>query len=197
MTKKLAIVFRGFPGVGKTAVARESLKVIPNSKLFEIDSYRKSGSCTQYDNDSFLQDIDNNIKHHNLIICKNHHTKKSLEETLDVLKQNNAYYVVFNFVPKNFEKMEKDDQNKIVDILLDRIEKRTDNSSPLVINSIKLRELARNKIIHGFVKKYEATTDCIQLDFKASIMDNVTIIYNNTQEYYRTSKKTSKKRKLI
>jgi hypothetical protein len=195
MKKKLAIVFRGFPGVGKTAVANELLKVIPDSILFEIDNYRKLG--TQYDNNGFLQDIDKNIKHYNLIICKNHHTLESLEETLDVLKRNESDYVVFNFVPENFENMNKDEQNKIIDILLDRIEKRTDNSSALEINAMKSREQAKRTIIYGFVKNYKPTPNCIQLDFNASIMENVSIIYNNTQEYYLTSKKTSKKRKII
>ena len=200
MTKKLGIVFRGFPGVGKTAVANELLKVMPDSILFEIDNYRKLGaSCTgtHYDNNSFLKDIDENIKHHNLIICKNHNTLESLEETLDVLKKNNSDYVVFNFVPENFEKMNKDDQNKIIDTLLDRIEKRTDNSSALEINAMKSREQARCAIIYGFVKKYRPAPDCIQLDFNASVMENVSIIYTNTQKYYLTSKKTSKKRKFI
>ena len=206
MTKRVAIVFRGFPGVGKTAVARELLNVIPDSILFEIDRYRNTSctgtsctgsSCAQYDNNSFLQDIDKNIKHHNLIICKNHHTLESLEETLDVLKRNNSKYVVFNFVPENFEKMDKSEQNKIIDILLDRIENRTDNSSALEINAIKSREQAKRVIIYGFVKKYKPTQECIQLDFNASIMENVSIIYNNTREYYLTSKKTSKKRKII
>ena len=192
MKKKLAIVFRGFPGVGKTAVANELLKVIPDSILFEIDNYRKS-STSQYDNNSFLKDIDKNIKHYNLIICKNHHTLESLEETLDVLKRNESDYVVFNFVPENFENMNKDDQNKIIDTLLDRIEKRTDNSSALEINAMKSREQAKRTIIYGFVKNYKPTPDCIQLDFNASIMENVSIIYNNTQEYYLTSKK----RKII
>jgi hypothetical protein len=200
MKKKLGIVFRGFPGVGKTAVARELLNVIPDSILFEIDRYRKLDTM-QYDNNSFLQDIDNSIKSYNLIICKNHHTLESLEETLDVLKRNNSKYVVFNFVPENFEKMDKDEQNKIIDILLDRIENRTDNSSALEINAIKSREQAKRTIIYGFIKKYKPTPDCIQLDFNASIMENVSIIYNNTQEYYLTSKKiskkTSKKRKII
>jgi negative regulator of genetic competence, sporulation and motility len=194
MTKHFAIVLRGFPGVGKTAVARELLNVIPKSKLVEIDSFRKLGALwTQYDNNSFLQDIDKNIKYYNLIICKNHHTLESLQETLDVLKRNNSDYVVFNFVPENFEKMDKDEQNKIIDILLDRIEMRTDNSSALEINAMKSREQAKRTIIYGFVKKYETIPDCIQLDFNASIMENVSIIYNNTQEYYLTSKK----RKII
>jgi len=194
MKRKCAIVFRGFPGVGKTAVARELLKVIPNSILFEIDNYRKSDtSGSQYDNNGFLQDIDNNIKHHNLIICKNHNTIESLEETLDVLKRNNSDYVVFNFVPENFEKMNKEEQNKIIDILLNRIEKRTDNSSALEINAMKSREQAKRAIIYGFVKKYKPNPDCVYLDFNANIMENVSIIYNNTKEYYLTSKK----RKII
>jgi tRNA uridine 5-carbamoylmethylation protein Kti12 len=194
MKRKCAIVFRGFPGVGKTAVARELLKVIPDSILFEIDNYRKSDmSGSQYDNNGFLQDIDNNIKHHNLIICKNHNTIESLEETLDVLKRNNSDYVVFNFVPENFEKMDKEEQNKIIDILLNRIEKRNDNSSALEINAMKSREQAKRAIIYGFVKKYKPTPDCIYLDFNANIMENVSIIYNNTKEYYLTSKK----RKII
>lgn len=200
MEKKCAIVFRGFPGVGKTAVARELLNVIPKSKLVEIDSFRKSGaSCggTQYDNNSFLLEIDKSIKTDNLIICKNHHTLESLEETLDVLRKNNSDYVVFNFVPENFEKMNKDEQNKIIDILLDRIEMRTDNSSALEINAIKSREQAKRTIIYGFVKNYKPISNCIQLDFNASIMENVSIIYNNTHEYYLTSKKTNKKRKFI
>ena len=106
MTKRVAIVFRGFPGVGKTAIARELLNVIHKAKLIEIDSFRKLGtgtSCLQYDNNSFLQEIDKMCKTDNLIICKNHHTLESLEETLDVLKRNDSDYVVFNFVPENFE----------------------------------------------------------------------------------------------
>jgi len=195
MTDRLAIVFRGFPGVGKTAVARELLKIIPNSKHIEIDSFRKSDSYrrTQYDNNNFLQEIDKNIKHHNLIICKNHHTRESLEETLDVLKRNNSNYIVFNFVPENFEKMERGEQNKIIDILLDRIEKRTDNSSPLEINAVKSREQAKRAIIYGFVKKYNDMIDCIYLDFNSSIMENVSTIYMNIQKYI----KINKKRKFI
>ena len=93
--------------------------------------------------------------------------------------------------------MNKDDQNKIIDSLLDRIEKRTDNSSTLEINHTKSREQAKRVIIHGFVKKYKAVSDCIYLDFNASIMENVTIIYTNTKKYYLTIEETNKKRKFI
>jgi len=160
----MSIVFVGLPGTGKTYLGKQLSK-----KMIQIeqDSFYVSGRC---DIQSYLEEIEETIQHENVVLCKNHHTKKSLDEVLDVLKRNGVRYTIFNFVPENIT-------DEFIDKLLDRIEKRDDNSSHLKIDQEKSRERARQILLNGFVKKYEEPTEpFIRLDCFNNVKDNLTII---------------------
>ena len=105
-----------------------------------------------------------------VVLCKNHHTKQSLDEVLEVLKRNKVRYTIFNFVPENIT-------DEFIDKLLDRIEGRDDNSSHLKIDEEHSRKRARQLIVNGFVKKYEEPTDpFIRLDSFGDVKDILKII---------------------
>ena len=166
MFKRNAIIFVGFPGVGKTYFSRkicEETKAVP----IEQDSFYVGGKC---DTQSYLDAIEKTIQHSDVVLCKNHHTKQSLDEVLEVLKRNKVRYTIFNFVPENIT-------DEFIDKLLDRIEGRDDNSSHLKIDEEHSRKRARQLIVNGFVKKYEEPTDpFIRLDSFGDVKDILKII---------------------
>jgi uridine kinase len=165
-----AIVFVGFPGSGKTSIARELQKYLENTVLIEQDQFYKSNKC---DVQGYLDAIKETIKNHNVILCKNHHTHKSLNEVIDIVKEN---YYIFNLVP-DLKNMSKEDENIFIDSLLYRIENRVDSGSHLVIDEDKSYERARNIIIHGFLKSYEEPTEIYyQLNYLTDIRENIEII---------------------
>lgn len=178
-----AIIFVAIPGMGKTALAKKLATKIYNTNIIEFDKFYILGKS---DNNSYLNAIKENIKKNNVILCKNHHNKESLDPVIDILKNNNTPYIIFNLIPQNFKELEKVDQNIIVDILLDRIEKRNDNSSALTIDTTieTSRKRAKNIIINAFVKKYEPPENCIYLDHRASIDDNVDIMYKLIEKQF-------------
>ena len=75
----MSVVFVGLPGTGKTYLGKHLSK-----KMIQIeqDSFYVSGRC---DTQSYLEEIEETIQHGNVVLCKNHHTKKSLDEVLEVL----------------------------------------------------------------------------------------------------------------
>lgn len=162
-----AIIISGLPGSGKTTLAKVLLQHIPNSHLIEIDQFYLNGKSN---NSAFLEHIAENIKYNNIIICKNYCNNKSLNETIDMI--TGYRYYIFNLVPKEFHssvKLETQSvsnvppdfisydssgninrmyQNMYVDKLLDRIEKRTDSSSPLKITNNNISERQeQNKLL--------------------------------------------------
>ena len=173
----IAIIITGFPGSGKTYIAKKLLKYILNSIHIEIDMFYENGKSN---NKAFLECIVDNIRSHNIIICKNYYNKKSLNETLSLL--TNYRYYIFNLIPQDFisynsnDDINREHQNKFVDRLLDRIEQRTDDSSPMKITNIEQRHRAKQIIINAFVKKYEVLDNCIYLDSFDSIDMNIAII---------------------
>lgn len=173
----MAIIITGFPGSGKTYIAKKLLKYILNSIHIEIDMFYNDGKSN---NKAFLESIANNIKNHNIIICKNYYNKKSITETIGLL--TNYRYYIFNLAPPDFitydssNNINREHQNKFVDKLLDRIEQRTDDSSPMKITNIEQRQRAKQVIINAFVKKYEVLDNCIYLDSFDSIDINIAII---------------------
>lgn len=172
-----AIILTGLPGSGKTTISQLLLQQIPNSLHIEIDMFYSNGKSN---NNMFLEHIATSIMTNNIIICKNYYNKKSLNETLLLL--SGYRYYVFNFTPQDFISYDisghinRMHQDMYVDLLLDRIEKRTDSSSPLKITSISMRQRAKQIIINAFVKKYETIDGCIYLDSFANIDMNVAII---------------------
>ena len=173
----IAIILTGLPGSGKTTLAQLLLQQIPNSLHIEIDMFYSNGKSN---NIAFLEHIKNSIMTNNIIICKNYYNKKSLNETLLLL--SGYRYYVFNFTPEDFisydisGNINRMHQDMYVDLLLDRIEKRTDSSSPLKITSISMRQRAKQIIINAFVKKYEVLDECFYLDSFATIDNNIAII---------------------
>ena len=82
--RRHATIFVGFPGVGKTYFSRKickQTKAVP----IEQDSFYVGGKC---DTQSYLEEIEKTVQHNNVVLCKNHHTKQSLDEVLGVLKRN-------------------------------------------------------------------------------------------------------------
>ena len=91
-------------------------------------------------------------------------------------------YYVFNFTPQDFISYDisghinRMHQDMYVDLLLDRIEKRTDESSPMKICNLDMRQRAKQIIINAFVKKYELLDECFYLDSFESVDINISII---------------------
>ena len=170
----IAIILTGLPGSGKTTLARQLLQYIPNSLHIEIDMFYSNGKSN---NIAFLEHITCSIMTNSIIICKNYYNKKSLNETLQLL--SGYMYYVFNFTPENFisydisGNINRTYQNEYVDKLLDRIEKRTDESSPMKICNLDMRQRAKQIIINAFVKKYETLEPCFYLDSFDSVDNNI------------------------
>ena len=163
-----ATIFVGFPGVGKTFFSRKICKQT-KAVAIEQDSFYIGGKC---DTQLYLEEIEKTIQHSNVVLCKNHHTKKSLDEVLDVLKRNRVDYTIFNFVPETIT-------DEFIEKLLDRIEGRNDNSSHLMIDEEHSRKRSKQIIVNGFVKKYEEPTEpFIRLDCFGDVKDILKIINN-------------------
>ena len=153
-----AIIFVGFPGVGKTYIGRKLAENIPNMVHIEQDSFYVSGRC---DTDSYLDAIHESIQNHNIVLCKNHHTRQSLDEVLKVLKANDSRYIIFNFIPEIIT-------DEFIENLLDRIEKRGDGAnSHLKIDKYHSRKRSKQIILN----KYEEPNEkFIRLDYLARLI---------------------------
>jgi len=120
-------------------------------------------------------------KTHNVILSSNNHTPESRDHIIEILQKNNVQYYFFNFVPENFENLEKDKQADVIDTLVGRIVQRSnmgDTSSPLSAeDDEKSKKRARNIIVHGFVKTYEPPEECVYLDFTDTIENNIEKIW--------------------
>lgn len=176
--KNIAILPYGLPGIGKSSITDKLKRILPNTIEVAQDSFYKSNKA---DVPAFLNAIEVAIQSHNVIVGKNFHTEKSRNEVIELLKKHNIQYIIFNFVPENFKTMTKDEQNVIIDELVNRITNRSDNNSPLRIDSANLEEsraAARRKIIFGFVKSYEEPNPntFIQLNYLNSLQDNLIAI---------------------
>jgi adenylate kinase family enzyme len=178
----IAIIFIGFPGIGKTAVGKKVATFIPNMVHIEQDqfySHRKS------DTQAYLHAIKKAIQSHHVVLGKNHHNQKNVQEVIDVLTRYQVRYLVFNFVPEHITQLPKEDQSVFITHLLDRIEQRSDASSPLCITSEQSRSRAKQIIVHGFLNKYEEPTmDYIQLDYLLPIDDHVMTIIQCIRKTY-------------
>ena len=173
----IAIILTGLPGSGKTTLARQLLQYIPNSLHIEIDMFYENGKSN---NQAFIEHIKDSIMTNSIIICKNYYNKKSLNETLLLL--TGYKYYVFNLAPQDFisydisGNINRTYQDEYVDKLLDRIEKRTDESSPMKICNLDMRQRAKQIIINAFVKKYEVHDECFYLDSFENVDINISII---------------------
>ncbi len=191
----IAILFVSFPAMGKTSVARRLVQSIPNIIHIEQDQFYHNGRC---DVNGYLHAIENAVQSSHVVLGKNHHDRKSLEEVLDVLRRNRVKYFIYNFVQDGFSALTKDEQEPLITELLNRIEKRSyekDDSSPLRISSSSReedRKRARRIIIHGFVKGYEEPLESyVSLDYTRSVQEQVDSILIHL--YTELSKMTSKR----
>jgi len=188
----IAIIFVSFPGMGKTSVARRLVQSIPTIIHIEQDQFYHNGRC---DVNGYLHAIENGVKDSHVVLGKNHHDRKSLEEVLDVLRRQGVKYFIYNFVPPGFSALTKDEQEPLITELLNRIEKRSyekDDSSPLRIFSKEDRKRARRIIIHGFVKAYEEPLESyVSLDYTRTVQEQVDSILIHL--YTELSKMTSKR----
>lgn len=192
MADTFAIIWVGFPGIGKTFLSKKLIELLLNIIYLEIDMFYKLGKS---DLTAFNVAIEEALKTHNVIIGKNHHSEASLNETIDIVKSLNKKYFVFNFVPEHFETLEKEKKKEFVEMLLDRIEKRNDNSSPLKIIDAASRKRAQQIIYNGFVKKYQPPKNCIYLDHIDN-MKNLQIILNTIEADEPNNRGKSKRQKI-
>lgn len=172
--KHIAILLVGFPGTGKTSLALNIAKHYPNTVVVDQDQFYDSGRA---DTEAYLKEIEKQVKTHNVVLSKNHHTQESRTEVIDILKKYNIHYYIVNLVP-DISNLSREQENTFIDLLLDRIETRN-NGSQLVIDAEHSRKRAKNIIIFGFLKKYEPPESCIQLDFLDSIDHKTQIILNS------------------
>jgi adenylate kinase family enzyme len=169
-----AIILVGLPGMGKTSIGKKITKEHPTIKGIEQDDFYINGKA---DHNAYVREIKRTVQHQHVILCKNHHTKESLQQVLDALQQIHVRYTIFNLVPKDISSMSKEERNNHINTLLDRIEKRTDGSSHLCIDHTHSRDRARQIIKHGFWKNYQEPEEpFIQLSYLDLIETNVKII---------------------
>lgn len=178
----IAIIFIGFPGIGKTAVGKKVATFIPNMVHIEQDQFYSHGKS---DTQAYLHAIKEAIQSHHVVLGKNHHNQTNLNQVTDLLTRYYVRYLIFNFVPENITQLPKEEQSIFITHLLERIEHRTDLSSPLCITSEKSRSRAKQIIVHGFLTKYEEPhMDYIQLDYLLPIDDHVMTIIRCIREKY-------------
>jgi adenylate kinase family enzyme len=169
-----AFLIVGFPGTGKTTLAEHLASIYDNTVVIDYDRFYHNG---QSDTNAYLKEIEKKIKKHNVVLSKNHHTVESRTEVIDILKKYNIHYYIINLLP-NLKDLTREEENKFIDVLLDRIQTRK-NDSQLVIDEKHPRERAKNIIIFGFLKKYVPPESFIQLDFLDSIENKTQIILNS------------------
>ena len=200
-----AILFMGFPGIGKTTIGQKLLETIPNSILIEQDDFYKANKA---DNEGYLNEIQKTLATNKttLILSKNHHTYDSVNEVVCLLQKYNTAYLIVNFIPELLESnLQLEEQ--FIENLLDRIEPRK-TYSHLMIDEKHSRKRARAILSHGFLKPYKESFERVEKDFgkfmhKLDYMNdldtNVELILafskkakNSSQE----NKRKCKKRKL-
>lgn len=181
----IVIIFIGLPGTGKTTIATHIQHTLPHSVIIEQDLFYKKHTCDSY---AYLGEIEKCLsKHQVLLLCKNHHTSSSLMEVVTLVKSHHAQYLLVNLIP-DLVVMTRDETDLLED-LLERIENRN-NGSHIKIDEHHSRQLAKNKILYGFLKKYEPPNIkdhefYISLDYKNSITKNV----NSILTQYKKMKK--------
>ena len=156
----------------------------------EQDDYYHDGKC---DTEGYLSAIadtmeemmeDSNKFKKLILLGKNHHTRRSREEVMEILdrynkgsnkgsnknnkgKNKKIKYTIVNLVPEWFvecrdrrreDEKERAKYENYLSSLLDRIENRTTDSH-LVISSEKTRLRARQIVANGFMKPYEEPED--------------------------------------
>lgn len=179
----IAIVFLGLPGCGKSTIALELEKHL-NTVLIEQDHFYKGKRA---DHDGYLKHIkkicteskgeiererktkkrklDNKSKRV-LLLCKNHHIKKHLEEVLDILNEESVRYYLINLVPDTITE-------EHISKLLERIEHRN-TYSHLVIDSSSSQKRARCVLMKGFIEKYEKPSHpYLSLSFMSPLSENI------------------------
>ena len=158
-----AVVFVGFPGLGKTVIGRELVRHLRHAThIKQDDYYLPSGRC---DRDGYLHAIVSSIPHYDyLILEKNHHTTAEREEVLSILRHNQIPFLIVNLVPSNFlEQRERREMDPYLDHLLGRIleRSRTGTDSHLISSSDSEKESRRIRavLMHGFLLRYEEPTE--------------------------------------
>jgi tRNA uridine 5-carbamoylmethylation protein Kti12 len=203
-----AIIFVGFPGIGKTSIGQKLAEIIPNTVLIEQDDFYKANKA---DNERYLNEIKKtliNSTKTTLILSKNHHTYDSLNEVISLLQDYNTRYLMVNFLP---EFIDSYSESQFIETLLDRIELRK-TYSHLVIDEKHSRKRAQAILTHGFLKLYKESFERIEkefgkfilkLDYMNDLNTNVELILaffenaiNSSKNTLQENKRKGKKRKL-
>ena len=185
INKQFAIIFVGFPGIGKTTTGNLLVKAISNenTKFRYIDQDMCNSNAQEY-----ISQIDNHLADgFSLVLGKNHHNAKMLKDVYFTLKKHSVPYTVFNFVPDM-------DVNTVIDILIERIRNRKGHQNLGIKsedNPKGLEEEEVKKIVSGFFKSYEKPSECVQLDFLQSPDEIAFEIYSNlkSKDYLNTELK--------
>jgi len=199
-----AILFIGFPGIGKTTISQKLLETIPNTVLIEQDDFYKANKA---DNEGYLNEIQKTLAGNSttLILSKNHHTYDSINEVVCLLQKYNTAYLIVNFIP---DLLHSQLEEQFIENLLDRIEPRK-TYSHLVIDEKHSRKRARAILTHGFLKPYKESFERTEkdfgkfiqkLDYMNDVDTNVELILafskKTTQNSLQENKRKCKKRKL-
>jgi DNA polymerase III delta prime subunit len=177
INKQFAIIFVGFPGIGKTTVGNILINVVSDdkTKFVYIDQDMCKSNAQEY-----INQIDYHLNNgYSLILGKNHHNTKMLKDVYLTLKKYSVFYKVFNFVPDL-------EMETVTDILIERIRNRLGHQNLSIKsekNSQGLEEQEVRKIVNGFFKSYEKPNNFIQLDF----METPDNIAYNIYEYLRSN----------
>jgi adenylate kinase family enzyme len=164
-----AVMLVGLPGMGKTSIAAEMMKKDPSFRVIEQDAHYANGKA---DTEAYLEAIKDAVSTHSVILCKNHHTEKSRDEVMRVLRRKRVRCVTVNLVPEVVDE-------SVISNLLDRIEKRNDGSSHLKIDSKHTRDRARQNIVYGFVKKYEEPNEpFVRLNYLDDVEKQAEIVFS-------------------
>jgi len=174
---RTVVMFVALPGMGKTAIGALLARELPNTKKIEQDDYYTGRTA---DHRAYLHAVRLGARRHDLILCKNHHTAAQRAEVLAVLRRSRARVIVANLVPRGLAAMARDERDRHLDRLLDRIAARRDGSSHLVIDAARSRARARAVLSHAFWRAYEEPTEpadaILHLDYMKSVATNAAAI---------------------
>lgn len=157
----------GIPGSGKTTLSNKLVDKLENLTRISQDQFYNNKKA---DVAAYLEAIEQAIPYHNLILDKNHHTESSRRQVIDILERHNVPYVTINLFP---EELETDsEQEHIIDVLLQRIQERQSDSHLVITDEVSYQK-ARNVLLYGFIKPYQAPNASLRLPYQTSIEEKL------------------------